>query len=258
MQTPKNNATERHSNLPSAGYDHSMISMHPLLTVGIFATWILCSGVYAEPLPKELPVGFVHLDEEDPTILVDLKYATDNNFVGERIEGYQATRAVMTEATAKALKQVQADLHELGYGLKVFDAYRPQRAVNHFVRWGRDLKAKGTKSEYYPEVPKEELFRRGYIATKSGHSRGSTIDVTLVKLDSPQKSQEVDMGTPFDFFDQQSWPFSRTVTDQQRENRLLLRTHMKNNGFRPYDREWWHFTLTNEPFPSTYFDFPIK
>ena len=205
--------------------------------------------------PKPLPSGFVDLADIEPTILTEVRYATANNFVGAKVDGYQSPRIVMTRPAADALKLVQEDLREEGYGLKVFDAYRPQQAVNHFVRWARDLNDKETKEEYYPDVPKNELFRRGYIAKYSGHSRGSTIDLTLVDLET---GEEVDMGTPFDFFDQSSWPYSRAVTPEQKDNRLVLRAAMKRRTFRPYDREWWHFTLNGEPYPRTYFDFPIE
>jgi len=205
--------------------------------------------------PKPLPSEFVDLADIEPTIVTEVRYSTADNFVGAKVDGYQSPRIVMTRPAANALKLVQEDFKEEGYGLKVFDAYRPQQAVNHFVRWARDLKDKKTKEEYYPEVPKNELFRRGSIAKYSGHSRGSTIDLTLVDLET---GEEVGMGTPFDFSDQSSWPYSQAVTPEQKDNRMMLRTAMKRHNFRPYDREWWHFTLNGEPYPRTYFDFPIE
>ncbi|MEM9280346.1 MAG: M15 family metallopeptidase [Verrucomicrobiota bacterium] len=206
-------------------------------------------------LGKSLPKGFVDLKETVPGIEVSVRYATRNNFVGDRVDGYQRPRIILTAEAAEALKRVHQDLESKGYGLLVFDGYRPQRAVNHFVRWGRDLQDQKTKRQYYPEVPKSELFRRGYIATRSGHSRGSTVDLTLVDRGT---RKEVDMGTPFDYFDHKSWTYSETVTKKQSAHRRVLRETMGKHGFRPYDREWWHFTLRNEPFPGTYFDFPIE
>ncbi len=213
--------------------------------------------VTENPAPKarSLPGGFVDLAEVEPGILSEVRYATANNFVGAKVDGYAAKRIVMTRPAADALKLVQEDLREQGYGLKVFDAYRPQQAVNHFVRWARDLDDKKTKEEYYPKVAKSELFSQGYIAKYSGHSRGSTIDLTLVDLES---GEEVDMGTPFDYFDRSSWPHSEAVTAEQKANRMILRAAMKRRNFRPYDREWWHFTLNGEPYPKTYFDFPVE
>ncbi len=140
-------------------------------------------------------------------------------------------------------------------GLKLFDAYRPQQAVNHFVRWAKVLNDTLMKQSYYPDVPKSELFKRGYIASKSGHSRGSTVDLTLIDLDT---GNELDMGSPYDFFGVQSHPFYKKITDKQRKNRMLLRRVMLKNGFKPYENEWWHFTLRDEPFPNQYFDFPVK
>jgi D-alanyl-D-alanine dipeptidase len=139
--------------------------------------------------------------------------------------------------------------------LKIFDAYRPQQAVNHFVRWAKILNDTLMKNEYYPKVPKSQLFQLGFIASKSGHTRGSTVDITLVNIKS---GKEVDMGSTYDFFGQESHPLYKKITKKQQENRLFLRKIMIENGFSPYDNEWWHFTLKNEPFPDTYFNFPIK
>ncbi|MEM7315386.1 MAG: M15 family metallopeptidase, partial [Planctomycetota bacterium] len=155
-----------------------------------------------------LPEGFAYVDEVVPGVVVDLRYVTRKNFVGEPIDGYERPRCILTRPAAEALAKVQADLKPFGLGLKVFDAYRPQQAVDHFARWARKLDDKRMKAEYYPEVPKSELFKRGYIAAKSGHSRGSTVDLTLVVLpssDSKSKPREIDMGSPFDFFGQKSW-----------------------------------------------------
>ncbi len=225
----------------------------------VFGLCLLIPIISAEPpeaAPKPLQRGFVYLSDVAPDIEASVRYASNQNFLGEPVDGYLAKKIVLTSQAAEALREVQEHLLKEGFSLKVFDAYRPQRAVNHFVRWGRDLNAQDTKAKYYPDVAKAELFNRGYIARQSGHSRGSTLDLTLIKLEP--KKQEVDMGTPFDFFDRRSWPYSDEVTAEQHANRMRLRTAMKEHGFRPYDREWWHFTLINEPFPETYFDFPIK
>lgn len=203
------------------------------------------------------PSGFVAVREAVSGIVVDLRYRGAANFVGEPIDGYEADRCYLTVEAATALSRVQDDLRGFGLGLKVFDAYRPQRAVDHFARWARDPQATATKARYYPEVDKSHLFRDGYIARRSGHSRGSTVDLTLVALEGGV-ARELDMGTPFDFFGPASHGDSRAVTGQQRANRLLLQTLMVKHGFRPLAEEWWHFTLADEPYPETYFDFPVR
>ena len=205
----------------------------------------------AEPLPP----GFVDVTEFVDGIRVDLRYAAADNFVGCPVDGYEGRRLILTRAAAMALRGVQADLKPFGLGLKVYDGYRPQRAVDHFVRWARDRADTKMKARYYPDVPKNELFRRGYIATRSAHSRGSTADLTIVDL---QTGNDMDMGTHFDFFSPDSWPESPAVTGAQRANRLLLRTLMTRHGFESYRREWWHFSLKHEPFPETFFNFPVR
>lgn len=203
-----------------------------------------------------LPAGFVYLDDSIPDIVVELRYRGSNNFLGRPVEGYQGDRAILSQAAALALSRVQADLRPFGLGIKIFDAYRPQRAVDHFVRWAQDTADTRMKAEYYPEVDKRNLFRDDYIAERSGHSRGSTVDLTLVTLAAPHAA--LDMGTPFDFFGPASWPEHPALSEQQKANRLLLRTLMIKHGFRPYPKEWWHFTLEGEPHPETYFDFPVE
>lgn len=205
-----------------------------------------------------LPSGFVDVATVVPRLVVDLRYLTDHNFVGAPVDGYVNSRCILTNEAAAALKAVQAELAEFRMGVKVFDAYRPQRAVDHFVRWARDEHADATKQEFFPQVDKRHLFRDGYIASKSGHSRGSTVDLTLVSFETNGGPQELDMGTPFDFFGRQSWTNHAELTSQQRANRLLLRTLMQKHGFRPYAKEWWHFTLEDEPYPNQYFDFPVQ
>jgi D-alanyl-D-alanine dipeptidase len=228
------------------------------LVAGLLATLLsFAAGSAAEAGGDAVPDGFVYLDEAVPGIVVDLHYYGSDNFVGERVDGYGHNRTVMTVPAATALAAVQKDLARFGLGLKVFDAYRPQRAVDHFVRWAKDLDDRKTKAKYYPDVAKKDLFKEGYIAAKSSHSRGSTADLTIVYKDEDGKMRELDMGSPFDYFSPVSWPTSMAVTPQQRANRALLQAVMTKHGFAPYAQEWWHFTLKNEPYPDTYFDFPL-
>lgn len=205
---------------------------------------------------NKLPSGFVYLDEEVPSIQVELRYFTNNNFIGTPIDGYNKNVVIVTKETADALEEAQKRFKkEYNVGLKIYDAYRPQQAVNHFVRWAKVEEDTLMKAQYYPNVAKSELFKRGFIASKSGHSRGSTVDVTLIDLDT---GKELDMGSSYDFFGTESHPFYRKVTKKQKENRMLLRRIMLIKGFKPYDNEWWHFTLKDEPFPKTYFNFPVE
>lgn len=204
---------------------------------------------------QNLPKEFVYLKTIDASIKSELRYLSDNNFIGKPIDGYKNDCVIVTIETAKALKKIQHTLSKKGLGLKIFDAYRPQEAVNHFVKWARVLQDTLKKTEYYPNVPKSELFKQGYIASKSGHSRGSTVDLTIVNL---KTGKELNMGSPYDFFGEKSHPFFKNITKKQQENRMLLRNIMLTNGFKPYDNEWWHFTLKNEPFPKTYFNFPVE
>ena len=209
----------------------------------------------AEVVSQHKPDDFVYLLDLEPSIKIELRYFSNNNFIGQPIDGYHRSTIIVSKPTALALQKVQNDLEKKGLGLKIFDAYRPQQAVNHFVRWAKVLNDTLMKQSYYPDVPKSELFKRGYIASKSGHSRGSTVDLTLIDLDT---GNELDMGSPYDFFGVQSHPFYKKITDEQRKNRMLLRRVMLKNGFKPYENEWWHFTLRDEPFPNQYFDFPVK
>ena len=209
----------------------------------------------AEVVSQHKPDDFVYLLDLEPSIKIELRYFSNNNFIGQPIDGYHRSTIIVSKPTASALQKVQSALEKKGLGLKIFDAFRPQRAVNHFVRWAKVLNDTLMKKSYYPDVPKSELFKRGYIASKSGHSRGSTVDLTLIDLDT---GNELDMGSPYDFFGVESHPFYKKITDEQRKNRMLLRRVMLKNGFKPYENEWWHFTLRDEPFPNQYFDFPVK
>ena len=206
-------------------------------------------------LNAQLQEGFVYVTNEIPTIKVELRYFTSNNFIGKKIEGYYADRPILTKEATKALKNAQIILVEKNLSLKIYDAYRPQRAVNYFWKWAKDLNDTLMKQEFYPNVAKKNLFKKEYIATQSKHSSGSTVDVTLVDLTT---NKELDMGTRYDFFGPESWVTYMGVSKKQKENRALLQGVMLANGFRNYPKEWWHFTLKNEPFKNSYFDFEVK
>jgi zinc D-Ala-D-Ala dipeptidase len=205
-------------------------------------------------LAEDRPAAFVDAASVVPGLLADMRYAGSHNFVGRPIDGYEAPHCLLTQAAADALAAVARDLSSRGMHIKVFDCYRPTRAVANFVHWARDLNDTGGKAEFYPNVDKRTLFRDGYIASQSGHSRGSTADLTLAQADG----RELDMGTPFDFFSPKSWVADPSISAEAHANRMLLATAMRRHGFRGYDKEWWHFTLRGEPFPETYFDFPVK
>ena len=202
-----------------------------------------------------LPAGFVYLDEAVPAALTDARYAGSDNFVGTAVDGYRVARVVLSVAAADALRRVSATLAPFGLGIKVFDGYRPRRAVAHFMRWAADLDDTRTQAEHYPREDKAHLVRAGYIAAKSGHSRGSSVDLTLVNL---ADGSELAMGTPFDFFGPESWPDCARFDAPVRANRALLQQVMVRAGFRALPQEWWHFTLDREPWPDRYFDFPIE
>lgn len=199
--------------------------------------------------------NFVNITDVDPNIMVEARYYTSYNFVGERIRGYEEPIALATREMAQALKAVNSELYPQGYCLKIYDAYRPQSAVNHFVEWGQNLSDVKMKDYFYPELDKSVLFDQGYIAYRSGHSRGSTVDLTLYDL---RNNCDVDMGGTFDYFGYRSHPSYPNVTQEQYSNRMKLRDVMLRHNFRPLDTEWWHFTLNNEPFPGRYFRFPVK
>lgn len=204
---------------------------------------------------QQLPKGFVYLNNIDKTIQSELRYITNNNFIGKPIDGYKENVVIVSLPTAIALHKIQTQLLKDSLSLKIFDAYRPQQAVDHFARWAKQLNDNLMKKQYYPDVKKSQLFNKGYIASKSGHTRGSTVDLTIVDL---KTGKALDMGSNYDFFGAISHPFSKKINKQQQKNRMLLREIMLNHNFKPYENEWWHFTLKNEPFPNTYFDFPIK
>ena len=198
---------------------------------------------------------FVLLSDHVPGIVQEIRYYSTYNFVGDRIDGYEEPVAILSKEAARALKGVANEANAMGYRLKIFDAYRPARAVRHFVFWGIEDLDLRMKPFFYPQLEKQVLFQRGYIAKESSHSRGSTVDLTLLDMGT---GKEVDMGSPFDLFDPISHPDCREVTDEQYDNRMLLQNLMVRSGFEPIDCEWWHFTLRDEPFPETYFDYPVS
>ncbi len=201
------------------------------------------------------PSGFVLLGDFVPNIVQEIRYYSTYNFIGERIDGYEEPCAILTTEAARALKAVSSEMIVMGYRLKVFDAYRPAGAVKHFVLWGIEDQDIRMKPYFYPDLVKQELFAKGYIAKQSSHSRGSAVDLTLLDM---KTGKEVDMGSPFDLFSEVSHPDYRGITQEQYENRMLLQHVMVRNGFRPIDCEWWHFSLKNEPYPDTYFAFPVS
>lgn len=204
---------------------------------------------------QTLQEGFVYAKSVIPDIDVELRYFSSHNFVGDTITGYHANTLIVTKPTAEALKKVQDELANENLCLRVYDAYRPQRAVNHFIRWAKDLDDTRMKQTFYPGVKKRYLFRDGYIASRSGHSRGSTVDLTIIDANT---MEPLDMGSPYDFFGEPSWVTYQNLSDVQKKNRQLLQTVMQKYGFRNYAQEWWHFTLRGEPFPTTYFDFEVE
>lgn len=215
-----------------------------------FLIFFIFTGINAQ-----LQKGFVYVEDVIPDLDVELRYYTPNNFVGKPIEGYKSNKLILTEQTANALKQVHEALQEQNLCLKVYDGYRPQRAVNQFITWARDLNDTINKRKFYPNIKKKNLFKEEYIASRSGHSRGSTVDLTIIDGNT---GVPLDMGSAYDFFGQESWVNYENITKKQKQNRQLLQSFMLKFGFRNYPKEWWHFTLRGEPFPNTYFDFEVK
>jgi D-alanyl-D-alanine dipeptidase len=218
-----------------------------LLLLLLICSLSLCS--------QNLPEGFSYLSDIDSTIETELRYMTKDNFLGKPVDGYDKNVMIVSTKAGKAIKKVQAKLAEFGLSLKVFDGYRPQRSVDHFVRWAKVLNDTLTKQKYYPNVAKKDLFKLDYIASRSSHTRGAAIDLTII---DKKTGKELDMGSGFDYFGNPSHPTYPNLTEKQRSNRLLLRNLMMEAGFKPYSKEWWHFGLKDEPFPNTYFNFPIR
>ncbi|MBQ3869263.1 MAG: M15 family metallopeptidase [Clostridia bacterium] len=201
------------------------------------------------------PSGFVLLSDFAPHIIQEIRYYSTYNFIGERIDGYEEPCALLTVEAARALKSASNGLAVQGYRLKVFDAYRPACAVRHFVLWGIEDQDIRMKQYFYPDLEKQELFAKGYIAKQSSHSRGSAIDVTLLDM---RTGKELDMGSPFDLFSEVSHPGYRGISNEQYANRMTLQKAMVRAGFEPLECEWWHFRLKDEPYPDTYFEFPVS
>ncbi len=237
------------------------------LTAGLAA----CGGTKTEPGKTGEPItetigddgvklsndasDFVLLTDAVPDVILEIRYFSTYNFVGDRIDGYEEPVALLTKEAAAALKEVSDEMIEKGYRLKIYDAYRPQKAVTNFMNWALDAEDTRMKEYFYPDLEKDVLFPQGYIAEHSGHSRGSTVDLTLFDMTA---EKELDMGGTFDFFGEISHPDYTDITDEQYANRMLLREVMLAHGFKPLAEEWWHFTLADEPYPDTYFTFPVN
>lgn len=215
--------------------------------------------------PEENASQFVVLADVVPDVILEIRYYSNYNFVGERIPGYEQPVALLTRQAADSLKKVSDDLSRQGYRLKIWDGYRPQKAVDRFMEWAKDLNDTKMKPYFYPELTKDRIIPEEYVAEKSGHTRGSTVDLTLFDM---KKEKDVDMGSSFDYFGpishpdvlpgQQAGAYPTVLTEEQYQNRMVLRQAMLSHGFKPLDSEWWHFTLENEPFPDTYFTFPVN
>lgn len=248
-----------------------------MLAVGLLVTVVATPPAAAQPEPTA-PEGFVSLSDIDPTILLDIRYITAHNFIGDPLDGYRAPMCILTRSTAEALARAQQEFLDKGYSLKVYDCYRPQRSVDEFAAWANNPVDQRMKPEFYPRVDKSQLFVDGYIADKSGHTRGSTVDLTLVPMPAastppylsgqpladcaaPQRERlpdnTIDMGTGYDCFDTLANTLDPRVGGQQLENRLLLKKGLEEQGLQNYEKEWWHYTFKPEPYPDTYFDFPV-
>jgi D-alanyl-D-alanine dipeptidase len=254
------------------------MNMPSILTL-LFAALLLCAPAVPTAQAAGLPPGFVYAEDVIPDLILEMRYFGVHNFVGTKVDGYESPRCILTRPAAAALAKVQAELKPMGLAVKIYDCYRPRRAVAHFERWARDINDVKTKAEFYPTVDKRDLFKLGYVADKSSHSRGSTVDLNIVPLPAtPQPKfslsakqvactkpvgqrwpdNGLDMGTGFDCFNERSHTANPSIPAQARANRALLQSLMDKHGFVNYDKEWWHYTLGGEPFPDTYFDFPIR
>jgi D-alanyl-D-alanine dipeptidase len=250
-----------------------------LISFFLFITLFVPQFVIITFAASENPEGFIDIKDVIPGIQLDIRYFGYHNFVGEKVSGYNAGKCIITVEAAIALAKVQKDLSQFSLAIKIYDCYRPQRAVNHFVKWATEIDNTKTKEEFYPTIDKRNLFKDGYIDSKSGHSRGSTLDLTIVPIPASQqhnyipgqklyacylpagqrfRDNSVDMGTGFDCFHELSHTENKKIGLQQRINRMLLKSLMEKHGFRNFDKEWWHYTLNNEPYPDTYFDFVIE
>ena len=226
----------------------------------------LLSAACGRTAPEMDASGFVNLTDAVPDAILEIRYYSTYNFVGQRIDGYLQPVALLTREAADSLRAVSDEVMAQGYRLKIYDAYRPQRGVAHFVRWAEDVADTAMKAPFYPMLDKSVLFEQEYIMAKSGHTRGSTVDLTLVNA---LTGLNVDMGGTFDWFGEESHPdfcgnpdtgeyTGGVLSEEQFRNRMILRRAMLNHGFKPLSSEWWHFTMRDEPYPDTYFDFPVK
>jgi len=226
--------------------------------IQLFTFFLLCSFPIISPSQNNsepIPKSFEYIHHLIPDVEYDIRYAGNNNFTGRPVPGYESETAMLTLEALTQLKAVADDLREKGYYLLVYDAYRPQKAVDSFVKWARNPADTLTKSAFYPDLSKNQLFPLGYIASRSGHSRGSTIDLTIIDANT---KIPIDMGSPHDFFGEISHHTTQAISKEQKENREILRTAMVRHGFRSYSKEWWHYTLNDEPFPDTYFNFDVQ
>ena len=220
------------------------------------AVLLLVSCNRQEEVPQELDSSlFVNITDVVPDAILEIRYYSTYNFVGTRIDGYEQPVALLLKEAADSLKAVSDDVIAQGYRLKIYDAYRPQMAVDHFVRWSQNPADTCMKRYFYPMYDKPYLFENDYIMAKSGHTRGATVDLTLFDMAT---EKELDMGGTFDWFGEESHPDYKGITEQQFKNRMILREAMLRHGFKPLDSEWWHFTLRNEPYPDTYFNIPVR
>ncbi len=243
-----------------------------MMTAILTLSGLMVSCKSAQQVPVNNPVydssQFVSITDVVPDAMLEIRYYSTYNFVGARIDGYEQPVALLTRQAADSLRAVSQDLKAHGYVLKIYDAYRPQRGVDHFMRWALNPTDTLTRAYFYPYLTKPEVFEKEYVAKRSGHSRGSTVDLTLFDM---KTGKELDMGGTFDWFGVESHPDycgdpetleyrpqEGGITSEQFYNRMVLRTAMLRHGFKPLDNEWWHFTLKNEPFPDTYFDFPVR
>ena len=217
---------------------------------------LVLPGAHAESAAPahELPEGFCYVHEVIEDVILDIRYAGTHNFVGDVIDGYEAPYAIMTVEAARALKEAADEFRALGYRFMIFDAYRPQDAVRHFVRWSQDAGDMRNQAEFYPDYKKKSLLvDEGYIARNSSHCRGSAVDLTITDMDG----NPLDMGTCFDYFGKLAWHGAKGITEEQTKNRELLRSVMERHGFKPFEHEWWHYRLRGEPF-SEGFNFPVR
>ncbi len=253
---------------------------HCILFLPLICLCLSCFSFAAHTAnTNKKPDNFVDISNIIPEINLEMRYYGAHNFLGVTVDGYLAPKCLLTREAAMSLAEVQKELEKFSLALKIYDCYRPQRAVDHFVRWAKDIEDTKTKKEFYPTVDKKNLFQDGYIADKSSHSRGSTVDLTIIPLSASRQpdfingqklfecylpaekrfpDNSIDMGTGFDCFHELSHTAHKNIGVQQRVNRLLLKTLMEKHGFKNYELEWWHYTLKDEPYPNTYFDFPVE